>query len=81
MPFAVAAAILGIQGPQPLGLAVVALCAVATIALLLLPALEPEVPVHVGEASALLLLGTAGAIAMASATDLLQTVVGWKRSH
>ena len=57
-------------------MAVVALCAVATIALLLLPALEPEVPVHVGEASALLLLGTAGAIAMASATDLLQTVVG-----
>jgi len=76
VPFTVIAGILGVQAPPPLGLAVVALCGVATIALLLLPALEPEVPLHVGEASALLLLGTAGAVAMASATDVLQTVVG-----
>jgi NADH-quinone oxidoreductase subunit N len=76
VPFAVVAAVVGIQAPQPLGLAIVGLCAVATIALLLLPALEPEVPVHVSEAAALLLLGTAGAIGLASAADLLQAVVG-----
>jgi NADH-quinone oxidoreductase subunit N len=75
-PFAVVAAIVGLQAPQPLGLAIVGLCAVATIALLLLPVLEPEVPVHVSEAAALLLLGTAGAIGLASAADLLQAVVG-----
>src|SRR5205823_324929 len=74
--FAVLAGGLGIQGPQPLGLAVAALCAVCAIALLLVPVLEPEVPLHVAEAAALLLLGTGGAIALAGASDLLQAVVG-----
>jgi NADH-quinone oxidoreductase subunit N len=74
--FAVAAAITGIQLPAPLGLAVLALCGVAGVALLLLPLLRAEVPAHVAEAAALLLLGTAGAIALAGATDLLQAVVG-----
>jgi NADH-quinone oxidoreductase subunit N len=76
VPFAVVAGVVGLLGPQPLGLAVLGLCVVTTIALLLLPALEPEVPVHVGEAAALLLLGAAGAVGLASATDLLQAVVG-----
>jgi NADH-quinone oxidoreductase subunit N len=49
---------------------------VACLALLLLPALDAEVPAHVAEAGALLLLGTAGAVALASANDLLQAVVG-----
>jgi NADH-quinone oxidoreductase subunit N len=76
LPFAVAAGVLGLQAPPPVGLAIVALCGVTTLALLLLPALEAEVPVHVAEAGALLLLGTSGAVALASATDLLQAVVG-----
>ena len=76
LPFAIVGAILGLQAQQPLSLAVVALCAVGGVALLLVPVLEPEVPGHVAEAAALLLLGTGGAIALASATDLLQAVVG-----
>ena len=76
VPFSVVGAIVGLQAPLPLALAIVGLCAIATIALLLLPALEAEVPAHVAEASALLLLGTAGAIALASAADLMQAVVG-----
>jgi NADH-quinone oxidoreductase subunit N len=76
LPFGVVAAVIGIQSPQPLGLAVAALCGVACLGLLLLPVLDPEVPVHVAEAAALLLLGTAGAIALATATDLLQAVIG-----
>jgi NADH-quinone oxidoreductase subunit N len=76
LPFALVAAGVGIQAPAPVGLAVAALCGVACIALLLLPVLDAEVPAHVAEAAALLLLGTAGAIALAGATDLLQAVVG-----
>jgi NADH-quinone oxidoreductase subunit N len=76
LPFAVVAAGVGLLSPPPATLAVVALGAVCTVALLLLPNLEPAVPVHVGESAALLLLGTAGAIALATATDLLQAVVG-----
>ncbi len=76
IPFAVVAAILGWQAPQPLALAVVALSLVCGVALLLIPVLETAVPLHVAEASALLLLGAAGAIGLAQANDLLQTVVG-----
>jgi len=76
LPFAIAAAAVGIQSPHPLGLAIVALCGVAGLGLLLLPVLDAEVPVHVAEAAALLLLGTGGAIALATASDLLQAVVG-----
>ncbi len=76
LPFAIVAAGFGLQTPQPIALAVVALSVVCGLALLLIPLLEPEVPLHVAEAAALLLLGTAGAIALASATDLLQAVVG-----
>ncbi|MCA1644966.1 MAG: hypothetical protein LC797_05660 [Chloroflexi bacterium] len=76
LPFALAAAVVGIQSPHPLGLAVAALGGVACVGLLLLPVLEAEVPGHVAEAAALLLLGTAGAVALAAATDLLQAVVG-----
>jgi NADH-quinone oxidoreductase subunit N len=74
--FVAAAVITGIQSPPPLGLAVVALCAVAAIALLLLPSLQAEITVHRSEAAALLLLGTAGAIALAAAADLVWAVVG-----
>jgi NADH-quinone oxidoreductase subunit N len=76
LPFAVVAAVLGWLVPSPVALAVVALCGVCIVALLVVPVLEPAVPQHVAEASALLLLGTAGAVALAQATDLLQIVVG-----
>jgi NADH-quinone oxidoreductase subunit N len=76
LPFAIVAGGVGLQAPPPLGLAVLALCGVGSLALLLLPVLEAEVPVHVAEAAALLLLGTSGAIALASAIDLLWAVVG-----
>src|SRR5713101_7238805 len=76
LPFALVAAIVGIQSPHPFGLAIVGLCGVACVGLLLLPVLDAEVPAHVAEAAALLLLGTGGAIALAIATDLLQAVVG-----
>src|SRR6185503_1482416 len=66
----------GLSAPPPLQLAIVALSAVACLALLLLPVLDAEVPDHVAEAAALLLLGTAGAVGLASATDLLWAVVG-----
>ena len=76
LPFAISAAVIGIQSPHPLGLGIVGLCGVACVGLLLLPVLDAEVPAHVAEAAALLLLGTGGAIALATATDLLQAVVG-----
>jgi NADH-quinone oxidoreductase subunit N len=76
LPFTLAAAVIGIQAPQPAGLACAALCGVASVALLLLPVLDAEVPVQVAEAAALLLLGTAGGIALATSTDLLQAVIG-----
>jgi NADH-quinone oxidoreductase subunit N len=76
LPFAVVGAVLGFQAPAPLSLAVIALCLVGGTALLLVPVLQPAVPLHVAEAAALLLLGSAGAIALAGATDLLQAVVG-----
>lgn len=76
LPFGLVAAVVGVQSPRPLGLAVAALCGVACLALLLLPVLDAQVPVHVAEAAALLLLGTAGAVALATAADLLQAVIG-----
>jgi NADH-quinone oxidoreductase subunit N len=76
VPFAIIAAVLGWYAPQPLSLAVIALSVVCGVALLLIPVLQPAVPLHVAEATALLLLGTAGAIGLAQATDLLQAVVG-----
>jgi len=66
----------GLLGPPPQSLAVAALCAVCLLALLALPALQAEVPAHVAESAALLLLATGGAIGLANASDLLQTVVG-----
>jgi NADH-quinone oxidoreductase subunit N len=76
VPFALVAAAFGLNAPQPTTLAIVALCVACVIALLLIPVLEPAVPAHVAEATALLLLGTAGAIGLAQASDLLQVVVG-----
>jgi NADH-quinone oxidoreductase subunit N len=74
--FAIVAAFLGLQAPQPIALAIVALSVVCGIGLLMIPVLEPAVPMHVAEAAAVLLLGTAGAIGLANASDLLQAVVG-----
>lgn len=76
LPFAVVALVLGLFGTPPLSLAVAALCGVCVLALLLLPALQAEVPAQVAESAALLLLGTAGALGLASAADLPQAVVG-----
>ena len=76
VPFSIVAAAIGLFAPQPQALAVIALCLVCTFVLLLLPVLQSELPAHVAEAAALLLLGTAGAIALANASDLLQVVVG-----
>jgi NADH-quinone oxidoreductase subunit N len=76
LPFAIVAGGVGLQAPAKMGLAVLALCGVGCLALLLLPVLEAEVPAHVAEAAALLLLGTSAAVALASATDLLWAVVG-----
>ncbi|HEX8968319.1 MAG TPA: proton-conducting transporter membrane subunit [Chloroflexota bacterium] len=76
LPFAIVAAGFGLLPASPVALAVVGLSLVCCVALLLTPLLQPEVPMHVSEAAALLLLATAGAIALASATDLLQSVVG-----
>jgi NADH-quinone oxidoreductase subunit N len=74
--FAAVAAFFGLQAPQPIALAIVALSVACGICLLLIPVLEPAVPMHVAEAAAVLLLGTSGAIALANASDLLQAVVG-----
>jgi NADH-quinone oxidoreductase subunit N len=73
--FAIAAGVIGhlLVGN---GLAVLALCLVAALACLLVPVLDAEIPEHVVEAAALVLLGTAGAIGLAQATDLVQAVVG-----
>jgi NADH-quinone oxidoreductase subunit N len=76
VPFAIIAGLVGLLSPAPLGLAVAAICSVAFIALLLIPVLQPEVPFQIAESSALLLLAAAGAIALASAQDLLWAVVG-----
>ena len=76
LPFAVAAAVVGTQANAPMALAIAALSLVCSVALLLIPVLEPEVPLHRAEASALLLLATAGGIGLATATDVLQMVVG-----
>ena len=73
--FAIAAGVIGhLLGGG--GLAVLSLCLVAALACLLVPVLDAEVPEHVVEAAALVLLGTAGAIGLAQATDLIQAVVG-----
>ncbi|HEY1292238.1 MAG TPA: proton-conducting transporter membrane subunit [Chloroflexota bacterium] len=74
--FAIVAGFFGWQAPQPIALAIVALSLTCGIGLLLIPVLEPAVPMHVAEAAAVLLLGTAGAIGLANASDLLQAVVG-----
>lgn len=76
LPFAVIAVAIGISGPDGSGLIVVAIGLIAVIALLLVPALETEQRAQRPEAAALVLLGSAGAIALASATDLVQAVVG-----
>ena len=62
--------------PNAVGLAVAALCAVGIVALLLVPTLETQVLPHRVEACALLLLGTAGAVGLATSADLVQAVVG-----
>jgi NADH-quinone oxidoreductase subunit N len=74
--FALGAAYFGLQAPQPIALAIVGLSVACGIGLLLIPVLEPAVPMHVAEAAAVLLLATAGGIGLANAPDLVQAVVG-----
>jgi NADH-quinone oxidoreductase subunit N len=74
--FVIVAAFFGWQSPQPIALAVLGLTIACGIGLLLIPVLEPAVPQHVAEAVAVLMLGTAGAIGLANAADLVQAVVG-----
>lgn len=73
---AILAAAQGFGLPAGASLGVVALSLVACVALLLIPTFELEVDEHAAEALALLLLGTAGAIALATAGDLVQAVIG-----
>jgi NADH-quinone oxidoreductase subunit N len=74
--FALVAAFFGCQAPQPIALAIIALSVACGVGLLSIPVLQPAVPMHVAEAGAVLLLGTAGAIGLANASDMLQAVVG-----
>jgi NADH-quinone oxidoreductase subunit N len=76
LPYPIIAGFIGLQAPAPFGLAVAAVCGVTTVALLILPVLQPEVPFQVAESAALLLLGASGGVALASAQDLLWAVVG-----
>ena len=55
---------------------VVALCTLAALTLLLVPWLDLQDEKHAVECTALILLGTCGAVALATATDMLQAVVG-----
>jgi NADH-quinone oxidoreductase subunit N len=57
-------------------LAVLVSCALAVIALLLLPTAELEVGEHALDSAALVLLGTAGGIVLATSTHLLALVLG-----
>ncbi len=76
LPFVLAAAYVSLVAGSGGALAVVALSGVALVASLLVPTLELEDPSHVVEATALLLLATAGGAALANAADLVQAVVG-----
>jgi NADH-quinone oxidoreductase subunit N len=75
--FAIAmAAVPALLGGSPELLAVVGVCALSALALLLLPSLELEDDVQRVEIAALLLLGAAGAIALATADNLLSLALG-----
>ncbi len=76
LPFVLAAGYVGLSAASGPALAVVALSGIALLASLLVPTLELEDPAHVVEATALLLLATAGGVALANAGDLVQAVVG-----
>lgn len=67
-------AALALTGDTPLSL--VALCGLAALTLLLVPWLDLQEGTHAVECTALILLGTCGAVALATATDMLQAVVG-----
>lgn len=74
---ALVAAAMSLLGERTIyALAMPALCGVAAIALLLIPTLDLQERVHTAESTALILLGTAGALALASAGTLIEAVVG-----
>ena len=73
---ALGAMIPALFGPGAETLPIVALCGLTAVAILLLPSAEMEHPEHTIEASGLLLLGAAGGIVMATATNLLSLVLG-----
>jgi NADH-quinone oxidoreductase subunit N len=70
------AALPALLGGSPELLAVVGVCALAALALLLLPGLELEDDAQRVEIAALLLLGAAGAIALATADNILSLALG-----
>lgn len=72
----VAAAIPALGTPGAEALPIVGLCALAALALLLLPTVELEFAEQATEAAGLFLLGTAGGIVLATATNLLSLVLG-----
>lgn len=75
--FALVAAALSLLAERSIyALAIPALCGVAVVALLLVPTLDLQERSHVAESTALILLGTAGALALASAGTLVEAVVG-----
>lgn len=71
----VAAAVPAVSG-QSGAMAVLLTCALAAIALLLLPTAELEFDEHALDSSALILLGAAGGIVLATSTHLLSLVLG-----
>jgi NADH-quinone oxidoreductase subunit N len=73
----VLALVVGVAGERSiLALGITALCGVAIVALLLVPGLDMQVSEQVPEVVALLLLGTAGALALAASTTLVEAIVG-----
>lgn len=76
LPFALIALLIGVRSQTAAGLPLAALGALTCIALLLVGTLDLMVSEQRVEACALLLLGAGGAVALATATDLLQAVVG-----
>lgn len=73
---AVVALLLGLSGTGVPRFAVAIVALLTILALLLVPSLELEVEDQRPEMAALLLLGSVGAIALASATDFIALVIG-----
>jgi NADH-quinone oxidoreductase subunit N len=74
---AVVAAAVGLAGERSIAaLAICVVCGIALVALLTTPRLDLHEPSQLVEATALVLLGSAGALALASARTLVEAIVG-----